>query len=285
MTPPELISVGLYILAVIAQVCAAGYAVNLSLQSKSYRLASGFLAVAFTLMIGRRVAPLQHFYSTGFYSITDALLAFVISIAIFYGSLQVRKIILELEEKNFILDRTSKIDSLTRALSRSETFARSELEIERALRNNKPVGFLMLDIDHFKNVNDHYGHPAGDAVLQGLTQHCQEELRAIDIFGRVGGEEFFVVLPETNEGLAFDVAERLRKKVFSSPSAVIDGKAISISISIGISTFDPSCHGENHVDVILRSCYKKADDAMYLAKTSGRNRTELWTESLNRINQ
>ena len=272
-----------YFLAVVTQISAAIFSINLYFKSKSYHLASGCLAIGLCLMIGRRISPLLHFYDVGYYSSIDAFLAFIISMTILVGLIQVRKIILELEEKNFILDRTSKIDSLTGALSRSETFARAQLEIERALRNHKPLAFLMLDIDHFKDVNDRYGHPAGDAVLQGLVKNCQEELRAIDIFGRVGGEEFYVVLPETSDGLACEVAERLRKKVASLPSAVIDGKEVFISISIGIAAFDSSCHGESQADVILRTYYKKADDAMYLAKAHGRNRTEIWTEKLNRI--
>jgi len=283
MTLSEIISVGLYVLAAIAQVFTTGYAINLFFQSKSYRLASGLLAIGFTLMISRRVTPLLHFYSHSFYDPFDALLSFLISMVMLFGLLQVRKIILVLMEKNIILDHFSKTDLLTGALSRSETFARAELEIERALRKNSPVAFLMLDIDYFKNVNDRYGHSAGDMALQGLTKHCQEELRAVDIFGRVGGEEFFVILPETEEQLAFEIAERLRQKVISLPSALIAGEGISISISVGLSTFDPSCHGEAGVDLILRDHYKKADDAMYLAKSNGRNRTEIWTEKLNRI--
>lgn len=277
------LSLWFYFLAVITQISAAAFAVNLFFKSKSYRLASGCLTIGLCLMIGRRIHPFLHFYEVGYYSAIDALLALIISFSILIGLIQVRKIIIELEEKNFILDRTSKIDSLTKALSRSETFARTDLEIQRALRNQKPVAFLMLDIDHFKDVNDRYGHPAGDIVLQGLTAHCQEELRIIDIFGRVGGEEFFVVLPETDERLAFEVAERLRNKIASAPSAVINGIEVFISISIGIATFDPTGDGETHGDVILRNCYKKADVAMYQAKVSGRNKTEIWTNQLNRI--
>ena len=135
----------------------------------------------------------------------------------------------------------------------------------------------MLDIDHFKNINDKYGHPLGDIVLANLVKHCQDELRAIDIFGRVGGEEFFAVLPGDGVESAFEVAERLRKKVFSTPCAVVDGKDISISISIGVASFSPISNGETKADVVLRSFYAKADKAMYQAKSKGRNRTELWS--------
>jgi diguanylate cyclase (GGDEF)-like protein len=110
-----------------------------------------------------------------------------------------------------------------------------------------------------------------------LVKHCQEELRVIDIFGRVGGEEFFVVLPGDGVEPAFEVAERLRKKVLSTPCASLEGKDIYISISIGVASFSPSMNGETKVDQVLRTFYAKADEAMYKAKSKGRNRTELWS--------
>jgi diguanylate cyclase (GGDEF)-like protein len=266
-----------YAMAIVAQVLATLYALNLFFKSKTYRLASGFLAIAFGLMIGRRIAPLLHFYYDDYYNMPDALLAAAISLLIFLGIIQVKKIISDLEAKNFILDRSSKIDSLTQALSRSETFARSELEIERSFRNQEPVSFLMLDIDHFKNINDEYGHPLGDTVLVNLVKHCQEELRVIDIFGRVGGEEFFVVLPGDGAKSSLEVAERLRKRVLSLPCAVVNKKEIFISISIGVASFSPKVKGEAKADLVLREFYAKADEAMYRAKSKGRNRTELWS--------
>lgn len=266
-----------YMVAVVAQILATIYVLNLFFRSKTYRLASGSLAIAFGLMTGRRIYPLLHFYADAYYNPWDAFLALAISLLIFLGAIQVKNIISDLEKKNFILDRSSKIDSLTQALSRSETFARAELEIERSFRNREPVAFLMLDIDHFKNINDKYGHPLGDTVLVNLVKHCQEELRAIDIFGRVGGEEFFVVLPGESAKSGFWVAERLRKKVFSSPCATVDGQEIFISISIGVVSFNPVTDGETRSEAVLRSFYAKADEAMYLAKSKGRDRTELYS--------
>lgn len=271
------IAVVAYVVAVAAQILATIYVLNLFFRSKTYRLASGSLAIAFGLMTGRRIYPLLHFYADAYYNPWDAFLALAISLLIFLGAIQVKNIISDLEKKNFILDRGSKIDSLTQALSRSETFARTELEIERSFRNRDPVAFLMLDIDHFKNINDKYGHPLGDTVLVNLVKHCQEELRAIDIFGRVGGEEFFVVLPGESAKSGLEVAERLRKKVFSSPCATVGGQEIFISISIGVVSFNPVADGETRTEAVLRSFYAKADEAMYLAKSKGRNRTELYS--------
>ena len=274
----EHIAVSFYLLAVVAQICATAYALNLFYRSKSYRLASGSLAVGLGLMVGRRISPLLHFYYDSYYNLSDACLALAISLSILFGIIQIKKIISDLEVKNFILDRSSKIDSLTEALSRSETFAQAELEIERSFRSRDPVAFLMLDIDHFKNINDEYGHPIGDIVLVNLVKHCQEELRVIDIFGRVGGEEFFVVLPGNDIESAFEVAERLRTRVLSSSCAVVNGKEIFISISIGVVSFSPITSGETKAEVVLRVFYEKADRAMYQAKSKGRNRTELWSQ-------
>lgn len=264
-----------YFLAACAQFFAALYAFRLFFKSKSYRLASGLLTLAFALMVGRRISPLLLFYYDGYYNIIDAVLAFIISVLILFGSIEIKKIFLDLEQKNLLLDKTVKTDSLTGALSRSETFSRAQLEIERSLRNMKPVAFLMLDIDHFKNINDQYGHPIGDIVLHSLVNFCREELRAIDIFGRVGGEEFFIVLPDNSDAQAFDVAERLRKKVQKSSMLEMGGKEIFISISIGVVSFDPLRNGAINSASILKDYFEMSDEAMYQAKAKGRNRTEL----------
>ena len=273
----KLIALGSYYFAFIAQVFATLFTLNIFFRSKSYRLASGALALGFALMVGRRITPLLHFYIDGYYNSLDAFLALAISTLLFFGLMQIKKIILELEKKNNLLELVSKTDSLTQALSRSETFHRAELEIERSLRTRKPVAFLMLDIDHFKNVNDRYGHPVVDLVLRNLASFCQEELRAIDIFGRVGGEEFLVVLPDSSESTALEIAERLRTKIASMPCAQANGCEIRITISIGVACFDPLRDGETEAKAVLVKSYKKSDEAMYLAKTRGRNRSECWT--------
>lgn len=129
----------------------------------------------------------------------------------------------------------------------------------------------MADIDHFKMINDTYGHPIGDKVLIGLVKCCQEELREIDIFGRVGGEEFLIALPETNHNQAIEVAERLRESISAKPCASIDGKEIFISISIGVAVFDPGIDCTLGAGEALKKYYDLCDQAMYRAKQAGRN--------------
>lgn len=273
-----LLSATLYFISFCAQGVAALYAVNLYLRSKSYRLAFGFLALALCLMLGRRVAPLVHVLNYGHVDLPDALLSVPISLCLLFGMLHLRKLLIEVEQANFLLDQSVKVDALTGALSRTEAFSRSSVEIERSLRNGHPISFLMLDIDHFKNVNDQYGHQVGDAVLINLVKHCQKELRVIDIFGRVGGEEFFIVLPESSDQEAYMVAERLRGCISIAPTLIADAKQVFITISIGTATFNPRYCGEVNPALILKRFFKMSDDAMYQAKSSGRNRTVAWKE-------
>lgn len=270
-----LLSALLYFISLCAQCVAALYAINLYLRSKSYRLAFGFLALALCLMLGRRVAPLVHVLNYGHVDLPDALLSVPISMLLLLGFFQLRKVLIDLEIKNFTLAQINKVDALTGAMSRPEAFARIEVEIERSFRTQKSIAFLMLDIDHFKRVNDVYGHPVGDLVLMSLVKHCQEELRIIDIFGRVGGEEFLIALPETNEIQALEVSQRLRQHVASTSCAIAAGNEIFITISIGVAVFDPLVDGETVSATVLRKYYSLSDRAMYAAKEGGRNRVEL----------
>ncbi len=122
----------------------------------------------------------------------------------------------------------------------------------------------MMDIDFFKKVNDTHGHDAGDRVIIEFTERCQDILRQSDIIGRVGGEEFAVLLPETSEKGAVILAERIRESIVEREFS-INSSSIKITSSCGIASFD-SVHFENITDFI-----KAADSALYLAKNSGRN--------------
>jgi diguanylate cyclase (GGDEF)-like protein len=155
-------------------------------------------------------------------------------------------------------------------MSRVETFSRVEQEIQRSFRSKKCVAFLMADIDHFKNVNDIYGHPIGDQVLTNLAKLCQDELREIDIFGRVGGEEFLIVLPETNLSQSMEIANRLRLQISDRPMAHAN-QDIFITISIGIAILDPCIEKVGTSNALLKKYYSLCDEAMYRAKEAGRN--------------
>ena len=162
------------------------------------------------------------------------------------------------------LIRMATIDALTGISNRKNFFDIGEREIRLAARYEKPISVLMIDIDYFKQFNDAFGHDLGDQVLTRLGGVLVETLRDTDIFGRIGGEEFAAVLPETDLNGALEVAERLRSNV-ETHTLEHEGETLTITISIGVSQFNPK-------DGTLPATLKRADIAMYEAKHAGRNR-------------
>ena len=153
-------------------------------------------------------------------------------------------------------------DPLTGVYNRRGLFQMGEAEFLRARRIKRPFSVLMLDIDHFKRVNDTYGHATGDQTLRGLTERCRTLLRGVDMVGRYGGEEFVILLPETNLESARLVAERLRQTIAKEPFAT-DSGPLRITISIGVA--------EAIKREILGTLIERADAALYDAKRAGRN--------------
>jgi diguanylate cyclase (GGDEF)-like protein/PAS domain S-box-containing protein len=162
-------------------------------------------------------------------------------------------------------------DFLTDVANRRHFFAKANEELARAVRYETPLSLLMLDIDHFKNVNDTYGHAVGDQVLKRVAQVCKDALREVDLLGRIGGEEFAILLPQTPGELAVDVAERIRQAIAQAALCFApDGKGISITVSLGVSTL-----ARDHADappVTADALMQAADTALYQAKNSGRNK-------------
>jgi diguanylate cyclase (GGDEF)-like protein len=261
----------LYLIGWIAQILATCYATHLFLKSQLYRYASGFFALGIALLTVSGISPVIHIVGGDQFNEGEAALSAAVSISLLLGVIFFKKLLADLESKNFILDQFLKKDALTSALSRVETIARAEIEIKRSFRSQKSIAFLMLDIDHFKLINDTYGHPIGDQVLINLAQVCKEELREVDIFGRVGGEEFLIALPETPESEAIDVANRLRIAVAQRGLATVGDKPIFITVSIGIAIFDPQDDQYLDSSAVMRKYYSLCDSAMYHAKQAGRN--------------
>lgn len=173
----------------------------------------------------------------------------------------------ELEEVNQKLDVISRTDELTGLPNRRDMNNSINKEISRYERTQKPFCFLFIDIDHFKNINDTYGHGCGDKVLKTVAQTLHDLLRRYDILARYGGEEFLTLLPETDLDSATAVAERFRKKV---EEAVIQYAVyeIKVSITIGVTQFDPKLGASHSIQT--------ADKALYEGKESGRNRVVVW---------
>ena len=160
-------------------------------------------------------------------------------------------------------------DTLTSLLNRRVFDERLHDEMQRSRRYGKSFSLLMLDIDHFKNVNDSYGHPAGDAVLKQLAAILRKQARDVDCVARYGGEEFVIVAPELNSSSAKLVGERIRKAVASAAFILPDGREISVTASIGIACY-PDCADSEETMVA------RADQALYLAKREGRNQVYLY---------
>jgi diguanylate cyclase (GGDEF)-like protein len=164
-----------------------------------------------------------------------------------------------LEELHFLAAH----DGLTGIWNRKAIFDLMHRELEMAARLGTTTGLMMLDLDHFKDVNDTYGHPAGDAVLRESARRLQQAVRSYDLVGRYGGEEFLVVLPHCDRGQVEECAERVRAAI-AEEQWVAEGVPIRISASIGATVVDPSENAE-HEGLVT------ADAALYDAKTRGRN--------------
>jgi two-component system, cell cycle response regulator len=163
------------------------------------------------------------------------------------------------------LQKLAALDPMTGIYNRRFGMARLGEEFSRAVRTHGPLGVMMFDIDHFKKVNDTYGHLAGDRVLIQVTKTARVALRDGDILMRYGGEEFLVILPAASKENARDVGERLRRMV--EETSVADGdQVIRVTISIGITSY-PELEVAGEQDLV-----KRADEALYSAKESGRNK-------------
>ena len=160
-------------------------------------------------------------------------------------------------------------DSLTGLLNHSRVLEQLDHELRRAARLNQPLSVAMIDIDHFKSVNDTWGHPVGDSVILTLARLLRERLRVSDVVGRYGGEEFMVVMPEAGLEDARRVIDSLRES-FARISHRVGDKDFTVSFSAGIAQITPRC--------VDRSLMEKADQALYQAKSIGKGRLSVWGE-------
>jgi len=175
---------------------------------------------------------------------------------------QLQSELLEAKKDLLIQSRT---DPLTGVLNRRAILSQLESELSRSKRGNTNISISMLDLDHFKKINDTYGHLAGDAVLRECMNRIGDSIRNYDSIGRFGGEEFLVVFPEAKQEDALLIAERIRKNVVEK-DVNVNGVHISFTISQGLAT----ANGDMTVDNLIAM----ADEALYRAKENGRNRVE-----------
>jgi diguanylate cyclase (GGDEF)-like protein len=270
----------LYSLSLILQIGASYQSFRLINIVNKYKITCIALSAALTIMIGRRVVPLINVYEYSVFDIKDAVLSVPISLLLFIGVFGIKAALSEVRKENSALEVLNATDSLTLALTKKETYVRLKREISRGQRSLHPLAFLMLDIDHFKRINDQYGHMVGDTVLKNLSLFCQHKLRDIDVFGRFGGEEFLIACPETDAKAALEIAERLREAISKDYFAIVNGEEITLTVSIGISIFDPKQVNHDSLDLAMDLYIDYSDKAMYCAKNAGRNQVKLFDEGM-----
>jgi len=162
-------------------------------------------------------------------------------------------------------------DPLTGLWNRRAILDILEKDQARSIRNSEPMGVIVGDLDHFKRINDSYGHLAGDAVLREVARRITSAVRLYDSVGRYGGEEFLIVVPGCNDEEVLGIAERVRAVVAENPLVTPEGQ-FQVTMSLGVATAFPDEGCE--ADAMIRA----ADEAMYAAKAKGRNRVELWRD-------
>lgn len=176
----------------------------------------------------------------------------------------------EVEQRRLLqqqLQAQASTDALTGLYNRHEYERLFAHELARSLREQRPLSLAILDLDHFKRVNDTHGHAAGDEVLRRVAQLCRDNFRAVDIVGRLGGEEFVVLLPDTPLELAGEVAQRVLRQLRSTPIAV-EGTQLQVTATLGVTALQA---GERQLEGLLQ----RADQALYAGKAGGRDRVVL----------
>lgn len=173
----------------------------------------------------------------------------------------------ELRRQKEAAERAARVDALTGVANRRAFNEAAESEVQRALRYGTPVSLILIDLDHFKSINDSYGHQTGDAVLVSFARTITEAVREVDVVGRWGGEEFVVLLPGTIAAEALRAAERMRAAL-SERDLYFQGRQIRFTASFGVAEFNPA-------ELSFYSLLDRVDAALYEAKKAGRNRVEL----------
>ena len=172
------------------------------------------------------------------------------------------------------IEKMSITDDLTQVFNRRHFHTRLDEEIERARRYDHPMSLLMMDLDHFKTINDRHGHQTGDEVLRTVAALIRSKTRSADIVARYGGEEFVVLLPETKQEIAKVTAEKLRTVIEQYPFTPENQSSIHVTASFGVSSLNMS---DKNSTGIADRIVKMADDAMYQAKQDGRNRVAVYS--------
>ncbi|WP_070331645.1 diguanylate cyclase RoeA [Pseudomonas aeruginosa] len=235
----------------------------------------GLAMLAFEVAMDHAQADPQLRLSNQANGLTAFGLGLLLSLILWHGHVrnlrQQRKLELqrqELEEKNRQLEYLAGHDPLTGLFNRREFDQLVLMELARIARQPQPLSLLMVDLDHFKYINDRYGHPFGDEVIRHAANLLRGNTRSSDSVARLGGEEFLLLLPDTAEQQARSLAEKLRERLEGTPLATQDG-VLCLTASFGVASLDGGGQAS------YEQLYSAADQALYRAKSSGRNRVEV----------
>lgn len=222
------------------------------------------------LFIGGYIA-----YTVVFWGQYKGIIDLIVPVVFFFGAVFVMLVCslslrtAENLRRIYVLERENTTDSLMGIYNRRFFDRRLREEFSRSVRYQQPLSLLMIDIDHFKRVNDRWGHQIGDLVLKRLAELLKGCLRDTDIICRYGGEELVIILPHTSADTALQLAERLRERTekteILTEDASPDNQSVQVTISLGVSTLIPEMES-------FQMMLKQADSALYLAKQQGRNR-------------
>ena len=197
------------------------------------------------------------------FAVVCTLVLFIFSLGLFWAVKSNLVNTALLKKTNRLLQSRVRIDSLTGVRSRQDFLDQFQKEFDKAVKFNTSLCFFVFDIDHFKNVNDSYGHLRGDIVLKTMADVCKKNLRKDDVIGRLGGEEFGVLLPGINKAQAYDIAEKLRIAVAGTPIYTSVG-SIQVTVSVGLASYNSTISDVSQL-------IDEADAALYVAKRAGRN--------------
>jgi len=228
---------------------------------KHVLVASAYAIPTLLILFLHKLPPIPLYTASVFYVVVLTIISALLLSRRIHGYRHAAYTVLRTAEEQ------ARTDSLTGIANRRAFMDWARTEMARYERTQAPVSVLMLDIDHFKSVNDRFGHDAGDSLLSEFSRRVEAELRAYDQFARLGGEEFVVVLPNCNLADGEAMATRLRKSICEAPFTA-GGSPIAMTVSIGVTRVHV---GEKQIDDAL----KRADAALYAAKDKGRNRVEI----------
>lgn len=268
------IAIGIYLISAVLQLVAFIIAIRQTKKMHTYKSGWVLLSLGLFLMLSRRAQPAYLAIIGDHYSLSDAVFALVVSSFLLGGLVRLRNLFDLMQRQEQQLAKQARYDSLTGVLSRVGILDQATIAMERCVRLKRPIAVLILDMDKFKAINDNFGHAAGDQVLKDFAVICKNSLRNIDLFGRMGGDEFLAILSEAEIEIVLTIAQRLVTEV-NSAKCLFEDNTIKISTSIGVAFFDPEFLAQEQalpaselVDQLIRI----ADLNMYTAKKEHGNK-------------